>query len=217
MSNIPSKALSMGGETINTHPIKYNKSRISGSNKITFYLHTKGACMPGQKDIFTINSLSKPSLKSSLLNNQNMSQYRKEKVKSYNYKKSNKNINSSKFYQINEFVANDDDSLLIAINALYKNIFGNLSLMESERPIAIERKLRNGDITIKEFVRKVCKSGIYKEFYFNNISQYKSIILRYKHILGRPIIDQSETAESADIINTEGFNSHIDWLIDSQE
>ena len=64
--------------------------------------------------------------------------------------------------QINEFVPNDDDALLVAINALYKNIFGNLSLMHSELPFDIERKLRNGDITVKEFTRRICKSTIYR-------------------------------------------------------
>ena len=119
--------------------------------------------------------------------------------------------------QIKEFVPNDDEALLIAINALYKNIFGNLSLMQSERPIDIERRLRNGDITIKEFTRVVCKSSIYKDLYFDSISQYKSIKLRYKHILGRPITSQREVAKSSNILNKLGFEAHIDWLIDSEE
>ena len=119
--------------------------------------------------------------------------------------------------QINEFAPNDDDALLLAINALYRNIFGNLSLMQSERPIDIERKLRNGDITVKEFTRKVCKSTIYKNFYFDSISQYKSIRLRYKHILGRPIKSQIEVTQSSNIINNLGFEAHIDFLIDSDE
>ncbi len=217
MSTIPFKALNMGGESIHLEPVKYNKSRISGSKRTTFNLHIKGACMPGQKDMFTVTSSSKPSLNSSLLYNQNMSRYRQDKIESYNYKKPNENIIPLEFYKINEFVPNDDEAFLIAINTLYRNIFGNLSLMESERPVDLERKLRNGDITIKEFTRKVCKSNIYKEFYFNNISQYKSIALRYKHILGRPIINQSEISESSNIINKLGFESHIDWLIDSEE
>ena len=119
--------------------------------------------------------------------------------------------------QINEFVPNDDDALLVAINALYKNIFGNLSLMQSERPIDIERKLRNGDITVREFTRKICKSTIYRYFYFDSISQYKSIQLRYKHILGRPIKSQIEVVQSSNIINNLGFDAHIDFLIDSDE
>ncbi len=146
-----------------------------------------------------------------------MSSYKLNKINSYDYKRINTDRNAIKLLQINEFVPNDDESLIIAINALYKNIFGNLSLMQSEKPIEFERKLRNGDITIKEFTRAVCKSSIYRNFYFNNISQYKSIKLRYKHILGRPITKQKEIAQSCEIINTHGFEEHIDWLIDSEE
>ena len=89
--------------------------------------------------------------------------------------------------------------------------------MQSERPIDIERKLRNGDITIREFTRRVCKSSIYRNLYFDNISQYKSIKLRYKHILGRPITSQEEVTRSSHILNKLGFEAHIDWLIDSKE
>ena len=89
--------------------------------------------------------------------------------------------------------------------------------MQSERPIDIERKLRNGDITIREFTRKICKSNIYKNYYFDSINQYKSIKLRYKHILGRPIKSQREFSQSSNILNKLGFEAHIDFLIDSDE
>ena len=89
--------------------------------------------------------------------------------------------------------------------------------MQSERPIDFERKLRNGDITIKEFTRQTCKSSIYRNLYFDRISQYKSIKIRHKHILGRPIISQREIAQSSNILNRLGFEAHIDWLIDSEE
>ena len=209
------KALKLGAETINKKTVRYNKSRISGSNKTTYNLHIRGAAMPGQKEKFTSTSNSKPLQNSDLLNNRIMSSYKRDKIKSYNYKVHNsleKNL-----IKFNEFVPNDDDALIVAINALYRNIFGNLSLMNSERPIDIERRLRNGDITIREFTREVCKSSIYKKFYFDNISQYKSVKLRYKHILGRPIINQSEVAQSSIILHKLGYENHIDWLIDSEE
>ena len=215
MLSIPFKALRIGAETINKEPVKYNKSRISGSNKISYNLHIRGALMPGQKNKFTTTSTTKPKSSSSLLNNNVMSSYKRNKINTYNYKIQNNNeINLLK---INEFVPNDDDTLLETINALYKNIFGNLSLMQSERPIDIERKLRNGDITVREFTRKICKSTIYRNFYFDSISQYKSIKLRYKHILGRPIKSQIEVTQSSNIINDLGFEAHIDFLIDSDE
>ncbi len=215
MLSIPFKALRIGAETINKEPVKYNKSRISGSNKISYNLHIRGALMPGQRNKFTTTSTTKPKSSSSLLNNNVMSSYKRNKINTYNYKiQDNNEINLLK---INEFVPNDDDTLLETINALYKNIFGNLSLMQSERPIDIERKLRNGDITVREFTRKICKSTIYRNFYFDSISQYKSIKLRYKHILGRPIKSQIEVTQSSNIINDQGFEAHIDFLIDSDE
>mgnify|MGYP001487537176 CR=1 FL=1 len=215
MLSTPFKALRLGAETINEKPIKYNKSRISGSIKTTYNLHIRGASMPGQKDKFTSTYRTKPKLTENLLNNRMISSYKRNKINSEKYKINNNHEIS--LLQINEFVPNDDDTLLIAINALYRNIFGNLSLMQSERPIDIERRLRNGDITIKEFTRKVCKSAIYRNFYFDSISQYKSISLRYKHILGRPIIHQEEITQSSNIINKQGFEAHIDCLIDSEE
>ena len=215
MLAIPFKALKIGAESINEKPVKYNKTRISGRIKTTYNLHIRGASMPGEKDKFTKNSNTKPRLNANLLNNQILSSYKQEKINSYKYKL--QNSNEINLLQIKEFAPNDDEALIIAINALYKNIFGNLSLMQFEQPIDIERKLRNGDITIREFTRQLCKSSIYKKFYFDSISQYKSIKLRYKHILGRPIISQEEVTQSSDILNKIAFEAHIDLLIDSDE
>tara|TARA_Y100001968_G_scaffold284406_1_gene283743 strand:- start:96 stop:887 length:792 start_codon:yes stop_codon:yes gene_type:complete len=217
MLTIPFKALKIGAEAINKDPVKYNKSRVSGSKKTTYNLHIRGASMPGKKETFTITYKNKPKQSDDLFNNNIISSYRRNNIESHNYKILNREKNSINILQIHEFVPNDDDALLIAINALYKNIFGNLSLMESERPIDIERRLRNGDITIKEFTRKICKSNFYRNIYFDSISQYKSIKLRYKHILGRPIKSQKEVIHSSNIINKLGFEAHIDFLIDSNE
>ena len=217
MARIPFKALKIGAEAINENPVKFNKSRISGSQKTIYNLHIRGGSMPGEKEKFKVTSKSKPKQLENLFNNKVMSSYRRDSIESYNYKILNKENFSINILQINEFVPNDDDALLVAINALYKNIFGNLSLMQSERPVNIERKLRNGDITVREFTRSICKSNIYRNFYFERISQYKSIKLRYKHVLGRPIKSQSELTKSSDLINEQGFEAHIDFLIDSDE
>ena len=217
MLGIPFKALRLGAETTNENPIKYNKSRISGSNYTSYNLHIRGASMPGEKEKFTTTSNTKPKLSSNLRMNKVMSSFRREKIDTYNYKVTYKNNIKKNLFLINEFVPNDDEALLVAKNALYKHIFGNLSLMQSEIPIKIERKLRNGDISIREFTRRLCKSSIYKHFYFDGINQYKSIKLRFKHILGRPIMDQKEFTESSYIINKIGFEEHIDMLVDSEE
>ena len=202
MLPIPFKAFRIGAERINQNPVKYNKTRISGSNQTTYNLHIKGACMPGQKDKFTTTSRSKTKLNKPLFDNQNMKAFQLEKIKST---------------KTNKFVPNDDYSLLIAINASYRQVFGNILTMESERPIDIERRLRNGDITIREFIRQICKSDFYQSNFYHKLSQYKYIQLSYKHILGRSIKNKSEIIKSSILLHEEGFSNHVDWLIDSNE
>ena len=84
MLTIPFKALRLGAETINTKPVKYNKSRIAGSNKTTYNLHIRGGSMPGEKDKFTTTSNTKPKQSSNLINNQIMSSYRQDKINNHN-------------------------------------------------------------------------------------------------------------------------------------
>ena len=217
MLDIPYKAFGIGAESAYLNPIKYSKSRVSGSKRTTYTLHSRGVCMPGYKDIFTTNSRTKPQLNDELISNQVIRSFKMDKFDSYQYKLQKTEKKDIKPNKYKEFAPYDDDTLLIAINALYRHIFGNMYVMDSERPIDIERRLRNGDITIKEFTRQLCKSSFYQFNYFDNISQYKSISLRYKHILGRPIKNQNEIIESSNYLNIYGFNQHIDWLIDSDE
>ena len=217
MLNIPYKAFRIGAESTYLDPIKYSKSRVSQSQKTTYSLHSKGAYMPGYKDKFTTNSKTKPKQNADLFNNKIMKAFIIEKFDSYKYKTNNRQPKDSKPNKFKEFAPYDDDTLLIAINSLYRHIFGNVHVMDFERPIDIERRLRNGDITVKEFTRQLCKSRFYQMTYFDKISQYKSIRLRYKHILGRPIINQKEIVDSSIILNKLGLKKHIDYLIDSEE
>ena len=113
MLAIPFKALKIGAETINEKPVKYNKTRISGSIKTTYNLHIRGASMPGEKDKFTTTSNTKPRLNANLLNNQILSSYKQEKINSYNYKL--QNSNEINLLQIKEFVPNDDEALIFSL------------------------------------------------------------------------------------------------------
>ena len=99
MLSIPFKALRIGAETINKEPVKYNKSRISGSKKISYNLHIRGALMPGQRNKFTTTSTTKPKASSSLLNNNVMSSYKRNKINTYNYKIQNSSETVTNYYQ----------------------------------------------------------------------------------------------------------------------
>lgn len=50
-----------------------------------------------------------------------------------------------------------EDDLQVVIRAVYRQVLGNVHLMETQRLTSAESLLRNGDITVREFVRQVAK------------------------------------------------------------
>ncbi|NEO03956.1 MAG: photosystem I reaction center subunit XII, partial [Moorea sp. SIO3I7] len=78
-----------------------------------------------------------------------------------------------------------EDDVQTVIRAVYKQVLGNPHLLESDRLTTAEAMLRNGDISVRGFVRMVAKSDLYKSLFFDSASQYRFIELNYKHFLGR--------------------------------
>ncbi len=218
MSFIPEKALRFGAQAINQNPISYGKTRVSGQGNLTYIMHCRAGRMPGQEELFTISSLSKPSMDSSLTSNQVIRAFERERI-SFNLKtKGNKYSKTNMdLFTHEEFNPHDDETLLLAIKASYAQIYGNFNAMESERPTDAERLLRNGDISIREFIRILAKSQFYRQHYYEKVTQLRSIELNFKHILGRPPINHSEVTFHIELIYNQGYESHIDYLIDSDE
>lgn len=103
------------------------------------------------------------------------------------------------------------------IRATYKQVLGNDYLMKSERLISAESLLRDGNITVREFVRCVAKSELYKSKFFYNNFQTRFIELNYKHLLGRAPYDESEVSYHNDLYHDKGYEVEIDSYIDSVE
>ncbi|MEM6868044.1 MAG: phycobilisome linker polypeptide [Cyanobacteria bacterium P01_C01_bin.121] len=103
------------------------------------------------------------------------------------------------------------------ILAVYKQVLGNPHLLTSERLVIAESLLRDRKITVQEFVRQVAKSDLYKESFFQNNFQSRTIELNYKHLLGRAPYDQSEINAHLNLYESEGFDADIDSYIDSPE
>lgn len=101
--------------------------------------------------------------------------------------------------------------------AVYRQVFGNDYIMNSQRLSSAESLLRQGSITVRDFVRACAKSELYKEkFFFTNPNQ-RFVELNFKHLLGRPPYDEAELAEHTRRIEEEGFDAEIDSYFESQE
>ena len=66
-------------------------------------------------------------------------------------------------------IATEED-LQVVIRAAYRQVLGNAHLMESQHLTRTESLLRNGDITVRAFVRQVAKSDLYQSLFFNTNS-----------------------------------------------
>lgn len=101
--------------------------------------------------------------------------------------------------------------------AVYRQVLGNDYLMKSERLTAAESLLRNGYISVRDFVRAVAKSELYKQKFFYGNFQTRVIELHCKHLLGRAPYDESEVIEHLDRYEHEGYDADVDSFIDSEE
>lgn len=110
-----------------------------------------------------------------------------------------------------------EEDVEVVIRAAYRQILGNQHLMSNERLTSAESLLRNGDITVKDFVRAIALSEVYRTKFFQSVPQNRFIELNYKHLLGRAIYDQTEIAYHTDLYNAQGYEAEINSYIDSPE
>lgn len=105
----------------------------------------------------------------------------------------------------------------VVIGAVYRQVLGNAYIMESERLVVPESQLKQGDISVREFVRAVAKSQFYRSRFVDSYSRYRTIELNFKHLLGRAPTDYSEMQSHSQTWDAGGFEADIDSYIDSTE
>jgi phycocyanin-associated rod linker protein len=110
-----------------------------------------------------------------------------------------------------------EEDIQAVIVATYRQVLGNEHLMQSERLTSAESLLRQGQITVRDFVRAIAQSELYREKFFYPNYQVRFIELNFKHLLGRAPYDEAEIAEHVDLYISKGYEAEIDSYIDSPE
>jgi phycocyanin-associated rod linker protein len=103
------------------------------------------------------------------------------------------------------------------IRAAYRQVLGNEYLMQSERLVGPESLLLNGSITVRDFVRAIAQSELYKEKFLYPNFHVRFIELNYKHLLGRAPYDQAEISYHLDLYTSQGYEAEIASYLDSWE
>ncbi len=110
-----------------------------------------------------------------------------------------------------------ENDVQTAIWAAYRQVFGNDHIMESERLISAESLLRQGNMTVRNFVRALAQSELYKQKFFYSTPQVRFIELNFKHLLGRAPANEAEITEHVNQFVDRGYAAEIDSYLDSLE
>ena len=122
------------------------------------------------------------------------------------------------FSSVNDqFAASGSAALEATIKAAYKQVFGNLGLSDNQRCTELESQLRNGELSVRDFVAGLAKSDPYKANYFFKVSPIRGIELNLKHLLGRPPVNQAEVSRYISLIAEQGFDAMVDQITRSGE
>ncbi|MGF1539838.1 MAG: phycobilisome rod-core linker polypeptide [Pleurocapsa sp.] len=102
------------------------------------------------------------------------------------------------------------------ITGAYRQVLGCEPYSGQHLTVA-ETKLKNGEITIREFVRQLAKSNWFRNLYWDKLYITKAIESIHRRLLGRPTYGRSEMNQYYALCASKGFYALIDAIVDSDE
>nr|YP_009396615.1 phycobilisome linker polypeptide [Vertebrata australis]ARW65801.1 phycobilisome linker polypeptide [Vertebrata australis] len=106
----------------------------------------------------------------------------------------------------------------IVIRASYRQVFErDIKKAYSLTFKDLESQVVTGQISVKEFIRLLGKSSIYRDQFNQNFVNSRVIELSFKHFLGRGIGSLEEFQKYFSVVSQLGINGLVDSLINSQE
>jgi phycobilisome core-membrane linker protein len=109
-----------------------------------------------------------------------------------------------------------ESSTQAVIRAAYLQVFGR-DVFDGQRQKVAEIKLENGDITMREFIRMLAKSDVFRNMYWSKLYICKAIEYIHRRLLGRPTYGRQEMNAYFDVCSKKGFYALVDKMIDSLE
>ena len=101
------------------------------------------------------------------------------------------------------------------IEAAYRQIF--FHAFKADREPFLESQLRNGQITVRDFVRGLLLSETFNNSFYSKNSNYRFVEQCVQRVLGRDIYSEQEKISWSIIVATKGKAGFIDQLLDSEE
>ncbi len=104
------------------------------------------------------------------------------------------------------------------VKAAYRQIFErDITRAYSQSISYLESQVRNGDISMKEFVRRLGTSPLYRQQFFEPFINSRALELAFRHFLGRGPSSREEVQKYFDIVSKGGLTALVSALVDSEE
>jgi phycobilisome rod-core linker protein len=101
------------------------------------------------------------------------------------------------------------------IEAAYRQIFFHAFAADRER--FLESQLRNGQITVRDFVRGLLLSNTYRRSFYDLNNNYRFVEQTVQRVLGRDVYNNDEKLAWSITVATKGIAGFVDKLLDSEE
>ncbi|MDE5084884.1 MAG: phycobilisome rod-core linker polypeptide, partial [Trichodesmium sp. St18_bin1] len=104
------------------------------------------------------------------------------------------------------------------IKAAYRQVFERDIFRAYSLNISyLESQVRNGEISMKEFIRGLGKSPLYRKQFYEGFVNSRVVELATRHFLGRGLSSSEEFRKYFDIVTKGGLSALVDGMVDSQE
>jgi phycobilisome rod-core linker protein len=101
------------------------------------------------------------------------------------------------------------------IEQAYRQIF--FHAFKVDRDPVLESRLRNGQITVRDFVRGLLLSSKFRNDFYRCNSNYQMVDQIVGRVLGRPVHGEKERIALSILIAQKGLTGLVDHLLDSEE
>ncbi len=101
------------------------------------------------------------------------------------------------------------------IEAAYRQIFFHAFAADREK--CLESQLRNGQITVRDFIRGLCLSNTFTNSFYNLNSNYRFVEHCIQKILGRDVYSEAEKIAWSIVIANKGRAGLIEEILNSNE
>jgi phycobilisome rod-core linker protein len=99
----------------------------------------------------------------------------------------------------------------------YRQVFSEHEILSFNRQKNLESQLKNGSITVRDFIRGLAQSEAFYRLVVSVNNNYRLVEICLKRLLGREPYNKDEEIAWSIKIATLGFKGFVDALVDSQE